>query len=103
MHADPVEEHSPLVSVGHAAANARPWRVQLGRVRWEEMQNYIGGDLKFVTAVVAGSIQILFYACVPKIAFGSTSCIRLKLLLEAMNCELPWSIHEAPDTTAEIA
>jgi hypothetical protein len=32
-------------------------RVQLGRVRWEEMQNYISGDLKFVSAVVAGSVH----------------------------------------------
>ena len=32
-------------------------RVQLGRVRWEEMQYYIGGDLKFVSAVVAGSVH----------------------------------------------
>ena len=32
-------------------------RVQLRRVRWEEMQNDIGGDLEFVAVVIAGSVH----------------------------------------------
>jgi hypothetical protein len=32
-------------------------RVQFGRVRREEMQDDIGGDLEFIAAVIAGSVH----------------------------------------------